>query len=125
MEYTYLVNYDYNCKQKWQLFNTEENERLVNSFDTQQELVDYLKTLTEEFSVWDDYIEGKVDFKNGKVVGIQGFGIIKEHIESSYDGLREVYMGMKKQKIDEEEYTVKCSRCGDGGCAHCDPGFFV
>jgi len=42
-----------------------------------------------------------------------------------YDDLREVYMKKKKQKIDDEDkYTVKCTRCGDGGCVHCDPGFF-
>jgi hypothetical protein len=25
---------------------------------------------------------------------------------------------------EEKNYKPECSTCGDGGCIHCDPGFF-
>lgn len=115
--YVYEEKVENSKSNAWRLMLDEDETE--QSFESLELLVNHLKQDKEKFSVLECYMSGIAYFENGEVT----------HITSEYgnedDYMRKHWMGIEPDDDLEEYQQIDCHRCGDGGCVHCDPNFFL
>lgn len=100
--------------------NTSES-KLIETFEGEKKVAtalcaEYFRAYDPNCEVVDDDYPAIVTFKNGQPYLFNAF-------ISDYDN--DVERDWTGKEANDDGYTPECSRCGDGGCIHCRPSWFI
>jgi hypothetical protein len=117
----YYVDFDIEKRVEYLYgINTEKEDYddldlvIIGTYKKESDMVEYLTSLIHEFEVFDARYPGFAYFNACKCRRVTSeFGIHDREMQKCYMGK------------GENDYEPDCRSCGDGGCIHCRPSWFI